>query len=270
MHPELKQVANGFSPRVRSFTGYDVNGYRFHTMSYEQSRPNRKTTNTGVFTKGDDGSNIKGYYGRIEEIYELQFEGTKRVHPVVFKCHWFDPEITKDDPKLGIVQIRQDSSYAGDDVYIVAQHATQVYYLPWCCQSDEQLKGWDVVQKVLPHGRLPVPNNDDYHFNANTYEGEFFQEDGLQGKFVIDITGPNEMEVDNESVVDDEEDEEVRDAKDLQLLDQLLKNLSVDAAPPPMDPANLHMLEDVDMDDSDHEDYDPTVRHRDKDDEDYF
>jgi hypothetical protein len=64
---ELRQVANGFAYRVRSFTGYDVNGYRFHLASYKQSRPNRRTTNSEVFTPDTDGLN---YYGRIEEIYE--------------------------------------------------------------------------------------------------------------------------------------------------------------------------------------------------------
>ena len=42
MSDELKQVANGCDIRVKSFTGYDVNGYRFHTTSYEQIRPKRK------------------------------------------------------------------------------------------------------------------------------------------------------------------------------------------------------------------------------------
>ena len=36
MRAELRQVANGFAYRVRSFSGYDVNGYRFHTTSHEQ------------------------------------------------------------------------------------------------------------------------------------------------------------------------------------------------------------------------------------------
>jgi hypothetical protein len=66
MNAELRQVADGFALRVRSYSVYDVNGYRFCTASYEASRPNRKTTNTGVFTPGLDGIE---YYGRIEEIY---------------------------------------------------------------------------------------------------------------------------------------------------------------------------------------------------------
>jgi hypothetical protein len=84
MSPELRQVANGFAYKVKSFTGYDVNGYRFHTSSYEHDRPNRKTTNTGVFTSGQDGVE---YYGRLEEIYELSFHGCKPLNPVIFKCH---------------------------------------------------------------------------------------------------------------------------------------------------------------------------------------
>jgi hypothetical protein len=42
MSVELRQVANGFAYRVKIFVGYDVNGYRFHTTSYDQSQPNQK------------------------------------------------------------------------------------------------------------------------------------------------------------------------------------------------------------------------------------
>ena len=101
---ELRQVANGYALRVKSFTSYDVNGYRFHTASYEQSRPNKKTTNSGVFTPGTDGLD---YYGRIEEIYELSFHGAKPFNPVIFKCHWFDPKVTRRIySNLGLVKIR--------------------------------------------------------------------------------------------------------------------------------------------------------------------
>jgi hypothetical protein len=102
MSAELRQDADGCAYRVRSFTGYDVNGYRFHLRSLEERRPNRRTTNTGVFTPGIDG--VK-YYGRIEEIYELTFHGCIPPNPVIFKCHWFDPKVTKRDPNIGVVEI---------------------------------------------------------------------------------------------------------------------------------------------------------------------
>jgi hypothetical protein len=256
MSPELRQVADGFAYRVRSFSGYDVNGYRFRTTSYEQSRPNRKTTSSGVFTPGLDGVE---YYGIIEEIYELKFYGSKSLNPVIFKCHWFDPEVTRRTySNLGLVEIRQDSVLPGDDVYIVAQQATQIYYLSYACQTKEHLKDWYVVHKVLPHGKLPVPNDEDYNLDPNTYDGEFFQEEGLEGRFEIDLTGAIEIEVDIEMAVDEEGDE-VQNVKDLQILEQLhLDN----------DNDNIDSSDSVDYDmvDSDDDTYDPTNPNH----EDYF
>jgi hypothetical protein len=49
------------------------------------------------------------------------------------------------------------------------------------CQTKEHLKGFDVVYKVSPHGKLPFPNDKDYNLDLDTYDGEFFQEDGLEG-----------------------------------------------------------------------------------------
>jgi hypothetical protein len=79
---------------------------------------------------------------------------------------------------LGINEIRQDSALLGDDVYIVAQWATEEYYLPYACQTKEHLKGWDVVYKVSPHSKLPVTNDEDYNLNPDTYGKEFSKKMG--------------------------------------------------------------------------------------------
>jgi hypothetical protein len=55
------------------------------------------------------------------------------------------------------------------------------------CQTKEHLNGWDVVYKVSPHSNLPIPNDEDYNLDSNTYDKEFFQEDELEGRFEIDI-----------------------------------------------------------------------------------
>ena len=255
--PELRQVANGFAYKVKSYTGYDVNGYRFQTSSYEQTRPNRKTTNSGVFTPGEDGVE---YYGRLEEIYELSFHGCKPLNPVIFKCHWFDPAVTRRTwASLGVVEIRQDSVLPGDDVYVVAQQATQVYYLPYVCQDKPNLMGWYIVHKVSPHGKLPLPNDDDYNFNTTTYDGEFFQEEGIQGRFEIDLSGA--IEVDNEWVAEENEGDEVVNEKDLTMLDRLqLGEDNIDNIPP------SDSVDELDMIDSDDDTYDPAN----PDSEDYF
>lgn len=222
MNPELRQVSVGFDS-VMSYGAYDVNGYRFHTHRHEQNRPNRRTTNTGVCTKGSDGNE---YYGRIEEIYEVTFPGRKKLKPVLFKCHWFDPNVKRENLAIGLVEIRQSSVYAGDDVYIVAQQATQVYYLSYPCKNDDLL-GWDVVYKVSPHGRLPIPNNEDYNIDPNTYDGEFFQENGLTGNFVIDLTDAIDIEVEDDESGDDSGDD-VRNERDVQLLEKIQLGIDED------------------------------------------
>jgi hypothetical protein len=81
--------------------------------------PMCKSSRSGVFTPGLDDVD---YFGRIEEIYELNFYGSKPLTPVIFKYCWFDPQVTRrTHSNLGIVEIRQDSTLLGDDVYIVAQ-----------------------------------------------------------------------------------------------------------------------------------------------------
>jgi hypothetical protein len=130
-----RQLARGFDYKVLSFNAYDVNGYRFHTTSYEKSRPNPRATNTGVFMPGVVEEH-EDYYGTVEEIHELEFHGENAPKPVILKCKWFDPGVSKRSPKFGIVEIRQDSFYLGEDVYIVAQQARQVYYCPYACKTD--------------------------------------------------------------------------------------------------------------------------------------
>ena len=97
----------------------------------------------------------------------------------------------------------------------MAQQAMQVYYLSYPCKTDERLTGWDVVYKVLPHGKLPVPNNEDYNIDPNTYDGEFFQEHGLEWSFDIDLTESIRIEVGNERIVDEDAGDEVHNVKDL-------------------------------------------------------
>ena len=231
-----------------------MNGYRFQTTCYEQSRPNRKTTNSGVLTPGTDEVQ---YYGRIEEIYELSFHGSKALNPVIFKCHWFDPGATRWTPNLGLVEIQPDSVYPGKDVYIVAQQAVQVYYTRYANQDKADLKGWAIVHQVSPHGKLPAPNDDDYNFNANSYDGQFYQEDGLLGMFEIVLPEAIEMEVDNETEDDEVDGDVVQNAKDIEMLDRLrLGNDNEDNIEPSDSVAHLDNFDsDDDTYDPNHEDY---------------
>jgi hypothetical protein len=135
----------------------------------------------------------------------------------------------------------------------VAQQATQVYYLTWACQKDPNLISWYLVQLVSPHGKLPVPNDEDYNFDPNTWE--FYQLEGVEGRFDIDMFLLMGMEVDNDIDQDDgdeDEGEEVQNAKDLQMLERL--QLDDDNDDNDGDEPNL--LDNIDSDD---DTYDPAV-----------
>jgi len=103
------------------------------------------------------------------------------------------------------------------------------------------------VYKVSPQGKLPLPNNEDYNNDR-----EFFQEEGLQGSFEIDLSDEIGMEVDNEREVDEEGGDEVQNIQDLQLLERLRLGRDSEDDIPPSDSAGY-----VDIADSDDEDYDP-------------
>jgi hypothetical protein len=103
------------------------------------------------------------------------------------------------------------------------------------------------VYKVSsPHGRLLVPNNEDYNLDPDTYDGEFFQEDGLEGRFEIDLTESNGMDIYMEMVVD-KEDDEVQNENDLVILEG--NDINDKIAP--------SYGVDYEMVDSDDESYDP-------------
>jgi hypothetical protein len=130
-----------------------------------------------VLTVGEDGVE---YYGIIEEIIELSFCSTNPLKLVLFKCHWFHPMSgVRQSPNIGLVEVKKTSVLPGDKPFIVAQQATQVYYVPYPCKSARSLVDWDVVYKVPPRTKLATPSDEDYNIDPNANFEEFFQEDGL-------------------------------------------------------------------------------------------
>jgi hypothetical protein len=117
------------------------------------------------------------------------------------------------------------------------------------------------VDKVSRNGKVPVPNAEYYNFDANTYAREFFQEEGLEGRFEIDLTEAIETEVDNDRVIDEDAGDEVQNAKDLQMPERLSLGNDNDVNIAPSD--SVDYLDNID---SDNETYDPTNPNH----EDYF
>lgn len=70
MSATLRQVAYGCAYMVRSFSGYHVNEYRFHTTRHEKSQPNQKTINLVVLTQRLDGVE---YYEELMKYMNTRF-----------------------------------------------------------------------------------------------------------------------------------------------------------------------------------------------------
>jgi len=208
MSDDLKQVAAGCHTRVKTYNTYDVNGFRFRTDKYEKERPNAATINSGLVTVGQgENDETTEYHGYIKEIIELSFDGIKPLNLVLFNCHWFHPNRVRYTSRYGLVEVEHESVLPGYEPFVVAQQATQVYYIPYPCKSVRDLaKRW-VVYKVRQPGKLPAPSDQDYE--GAPVSVEFFQEDGLEGNFVIDLgEGLDDMsniERDAEEIVDDDD-----------------------------------------------------------------
>ena len=227
MMDELRWVSQGFDRMVERYEKYDVNGYRLHTEKHQNTRPDAKTVNTGVFTPGQDNVD---YYGRLQNVYELKFaKGPHHLTLVVFRCHWFDPvDGLRTTPSIGLVEVRPSTTYPRSDVFVVAHQATQVYYLPYPCQKEE-LQGWEVVFKVSPHGKLPMPNEDDYNnINPITYEGDFYQEEEDGADFDVLMGGLEDLEDDAQI-----RGETVVNIKDIDMLSKLHQDVDDDDHEPP-------------------------------------
>jgi hypothetical protein len=126
---------------------YDIHGYRFWMTKLEASHPLAATTNSGVVANGEDASVLAtNYYGVLQKIIEYTFCGNKLLKVVFFECDWFDPVniIIVDD--FGMVEVKHESCYSGNNL-LFAHQAQQVYYLSY---PHESMKHWWVVHKVNP------------------------------------------------------------------------------------------------------------------------
>ena len=106
---------------------YFVNGYKFHTVEWSNSR---STENFGVCVPGAGvGSSEINYYGKIIDIIELEYAGLPIKMVVLFKCELYDPSHwgTKIHNKYGIVEVRSLRRYKKYNSFIFAQQAEQFF-----------------------------------------------------------------------------------------------------------------------------------------------
>jgi hypothetical protein len=77
--------------KVRSYGGYDVNGFQFHLTTFEALHTLAATTNSRVVTRAINAEGHEtNYYGIIKKTLEFSFAGNKERKVVFFDCDWVD------------------------------------------------------------------------------------------------------------------------------------------------------------------------------------
>jgi hypothetical protein len=190
----------------------------------------------------DESGDLLEYYGVIKDIIKISWEGTMQLELVIFECDWFDPTAVgvRRTKNLGLVEVKHSSRLSNFEPFVLASQVKQVYYLPYACTTRQDLSEWWIVHQVAPRDRLlPIDsNNESDETEGLTEDIMFFQEEGLEGTFVIDlgvdldnsatvlldeIVDPNELEV-LERQTDDSQAQEIIDEYEISDDDEDLDN----------------------------------------------
>ncbi|XP_057775317.1 uncharacterized protein LOC130994288 [Salvia miltiorrhiza] len=218
---DIPFLAAGPSKWARCYTGYIVNGLRFHTKKREMRR---KTENSGIFltattnsfSSSKDKNPIAGdvsFYGVLKDIIEVRY--TNNLKFILFKCDWVDYNLglKRDEFNFTLVNFAH-ILYRGnrkiDEPFILAPQAQQAWYIQDPIDPD-----WHVALKMTPRAvfnvdpevnefesiedeQVSCPQNDPDINNENiSWTGA-----DIDGVIVVDDIG--EDNVDN---FDDEDDE---------------------------------------------------------------
>ncbi|KAA0066535.1 uncharacterized protein E6C27_scaffold25G00950 [Cucumis melo var. makuwa] len=147
----LKWLANGPRKNTMSYTGYIINGKRFHTKSVEKSTQDNGVAvdaTTLCRSSAKDKSqlmDVVAYYGVLQEIILLDYYV---YHLPIFKCGWANVRNgAKVEEGFTLVNLHQSQSKFVREPFILASQAKQVFYA-----RENDNSNWYVVLKAPPRG----------------------------------------------------------------------------------------------------------------------
>ncbi|XP_056848905.1 uncharacterized protein LOC108829822 [Raphanus sativus] len=142
----LKWIAYGPRCSARSYTGFIVNGQRFHTISVD-----RKSQNSGVYyeatavcrSSAKDTSQVVdlvSYYGRVTDIILVDY---KIFYVPLFRCQWaVKGNGVKIEDGFTLVNMNHSQASFTSDPYILASQAKQVFY-----SREDESSNWYIVMR---------------------------------------------------------------------------------------------------------------------------
>lgn len=151
MSDTVKWLACWPKPFVVSYTGFIINGIRFHTEAAEKS-----TQNSGVSVEADtmcrasarDTNQILdrvSYYGVIRDIVLLDY---RKFKVPLFDCYWANiGSGVKFEDGFTLVNLHKGAHQFERDPFIFASQATQVFY-----SRENDASNWHVVLRAPTRG----------------------------------------------------------------------------------------------------------------------
>ena len=113
------------------------------------------------------------------------------------------------------MEVKYSSRLRNFEPFVLASQVTQVYYLSYACDKPN-LRDWWVVYHVAPRDLLLTIdiNNDCIETEEPSHDISFFQEDGLEGTFVIDLGDIKIVASTTDEITDPKELEELEKQTD--------------------------------------------------------
>ncbi|XP_019196351.1 PREDICTED: uncharacterized protein LOC109190339 [Ipomoea nil] len=195
----LIDLASGPIMEVNTYTGYVVNGFKFQTEEYCRRK---STANYGVSIKGTGLTQFESnFFGKLQEVVEVEYPNVPIKKVVLFKCEWFDPTPNIGsifNSEYGIAEVHCNKRYRKYDPFIIAQSACQVCYIPYPRGIREKINWW-VVLNVRPRGTIDSAYSSSYTYQQDnislpTYGGDQSIQDDVQ-ELVHEPLQMNEVEL---------------------------------------------------------------------------
>ena len=125
----LQWLSQGPEWSATTWQGYDINGYTFHTVKQDSKCT---VQNSGLrIEAASDGGRRDQYYGRVEQILELDYLKFK---VPLFRCRWVDLRNVKVDNE-GFTTVNLANNAYKDEPFVLAKQVVQVFYIVDPCNK---------------------------------------------------------------------------------------------------------------------------------------
>ncbi|KAK5839821.1 hypothetical protein PVK06_008661 [Gossypium arboreum] len=166
VNDEVKWLSQGPNRVVKRYSGFIMNGFRFHTKYRERLR---RTQNCGVvvnslitsYASARDSNPVEGnveYYGLLTDIIELDYYGKWKV--VLFRCDWADANTARGikNDQFGFTMVNfsrliHTGEHLIDEPYVFSSQVKQDFY-----SKDPIDEGWYVVLRNTPRNLFDMGN----------------------------------------------------------------------------------------------------------------